>query len=53
MEDLQKKYADKGLVILGIHSPEFAFEKIPENVEKAVKKYGLTYPVALDNGFKT
>jgi thiol-disulfide isomerase/thioredoxin len=53
LQDLQEKYADKGLVILGIHSPEFAFEKKPENVAGALKKYGLTCPVALDNDFKT
>jgi len=40
-------------VILGIHAPEFQFEKIPKNVEKAVKEYGLTYPIALDNDFST
>lgn len=48
-----ERYADKWLVILGIHAPEFQFEKIPKNVEKAVKEYGLTYPIALDNDFST
>ena len=53
IQDLQDKYADKGLVILGIHAPEFAFEKVPANVQKAVKKYELTYPIAMDNDFST
>lgn len=53
LQDLQDKYADKGLVILGIHAPEFTFEKKPKNVADALKKYSITYPVALDNDFKT
>lgn len=44
-----EKYADKGLVIIGIHSPEFEFEKDIKNVESAVQKFGITYPVVLDN----
>ncbi len=47
-----KKYADKGLVVIGVHAPEFKFERIPKNVVKAVKDYKLQYPIALDNGFK-
>jgi thiol-disulfide isomerase/thioredoxin len=43
------KYADQGLVIVGIHSPEFEFEKDINNVELAVEKFGITYPVILDN----
>jgi cytochrome c biogenesis protein CcdA/thiol-disulfide isomerase/thioredoxin len=46
-------YRSKGLVIVGVHSPEFAFERVPENVERAVAKFGLRYPVALDNDFAT
>lgn len=45
------KYRDKGLVIIGVHSPEFGFEKIPENVQRAVAEFNLRYPVALDNNF--
>jgi len=48
-----EKYADKGLVIIAVHAPEFEFEKAPENVKKAAKKFGLTYPIALDNDFAT
>lgn len=47
------KYADDGLVILGIHAPEFVFEKKLENVQKAVADYGIGWAVALDNDFKT
>jgi len=47
------KYKDDGLVIIGVHSPEFAFEKDLNNVKKAVKDYGIKYPVALDNDFAT
>jgi thiol-disulfide isomerase/thioredoxin len=43
------KYADQGLVTIGIHSPEFEFEKDISNVELAVEKFGITYPVILDN----
>ncbi|HEY4274498.1 MAG TPA: cytochrome c biogenesis protein DipZ [Rhizomicrobium sp.] len=43
------KYKDHGLVVLGVHAPEFAFEKDPANVAKAVKSLGVTYPVALDS----
>jgi thiol-disulfide isomerase/thioredoxin len=47
--DWNEKYADKGLVIVGIHSPEFEFEKNIDNVKAAVQKYGLKYPVLQDN----
>lgn len=47
------KYADQGLLIIGIHSPEFEFEKDPKNVEMAIGKYGIKYPVVMDNDMKT
>ena len=47
------KYVDDGLVIVGVHTPEFAFEKKPENVRQAVKEYGLAWPVVLDNDYAT
>lgn len=47
------KYGDTGLVIIGVHSPEFDFEKELSNVQKAVAKYGIEYPVALDNDHET
>jgi len=45
------KYKDHGLVVIGVHAPEFAFEKNPDNVAKAVKDLGVDYPVALDNDY--
>jgi thiol-disulfide isomerase/thioredoxin len=47
--DWNEKYADKGLVIVGVHSPEFEFEKNIDNVKAAVQKYGIKYPVIQDN----
>jgi len=44
-----EKYKDQGLVIIGIHTPEFEFEKEQENVLTAVNKFGINYPVILDN----
>ena len=46
------RYRDKGLVIIGVHSPEFAFEKDLGNVQRAVEQFGLRYPVVQDNEFK-
>jgi thiol-disulfide isomerase/thioredoxin len=47
------KYKDDGLVIIGVHTPEFGFEKVQSNVAAANSRYGVTYPVALDNDYKT
>ena len=47
------KYADDGLVILGVHTPEFSFEEKLENVRQAVKDYSIGWPVALDNDYST
>lgn len=44
-----RHYKDSGLVVLGVHSPEFAFEKDLANVQAAVTKFNIQYPVALDN----
>ena len=46
-----KRYADKGLIILGVHTPEFEFGKKRENVEVAVRKFDLPYPIVLDNNY--
>ena len=46
-----EKYRDQGLVIIGVHAPEFAFEKDQHNVEQAIRDLGITYPVAMDNQF--
>ncbi len=48
-----ERYNDLGLQIIGIHSPEFDFEKDYENVVKATDKFGIPYPVILDNSFRT
>ncbi|HET7609734.1 MAG TPA: cytochrome c biogenesis protein DipZ [Gammaproteobacteria bacterium] len=46
-----EKYRDRGLVVIGVHTPEFAFEKDLGNVRRAVEELGLTYPVAVDNDY--
>ena len=48
-----EKYSKKGLVIVGVHTPEFRFEADPENVKAAVKELGIKYPVALDADMQT
>jgi cytochrome c biogenesis protein CcdA/thiol-disulfide isomerase/thioredoxin len=47
-----QKYKDQGLVVIGVHTPEFAFEKKIDNVKRAIQSFGVTYPVAVDNDFK-
>jgi hypothetical protein len=44
-------YKDRGFTILGVHSPEFNYERDLKNVQNAVKEMGIEYPVALDNDF--
>jgi thiol-disulfide isomerase/thioredoxin len=51
--DWNHKYSDKGLVIVGVHSPEFEFEKNIDNVKQAVTRFGIKYPVLLDNDHGT
>lgn len=46
-------YKDQGLVIIGVHTPEFAFEKETENVLTAIKNFSIKFPVAQDNDYKT
>ena len=46
-------YRNRGLVVLGVHTPEFAFEHVPDNVRGAVRRLGIRYPVALDNDYAT
>lgn len=48
-----ERYKDHGLTIIGVHSPEFDFEKVSANVKAAVERHGLEYPVAQDNDKKT
>lgn len=51
LEEWYNKYRDKGFVIIGIHTPEFEFEKSPTNVIEAISRLGITYPVAQDNDY--
>jgi thiol-disulfide isomerase/thioredoxin len=53
LEEWDMQYRSKGLVIVGVHTPEFAFEHDLGNVRKAVAKLNVRYPVALDNDYKT
>lgn len=53
INDWNKKYSDKGLVIVGVHSPEFEFEKSYDNVKAATHRFGITYPVVLDSNHGT
>ncbi len=52
VEAWSTKYKDAGLVVIGVHTPEFAFEKERANVEKAVRDLKVTYPVAIDSDYK-
>jgi cytochrome c biogenesis protein CcdA/thiol-disulfide isomerase/thioredoxin len=53
LEAWDRKYGDRGLTIVGVHSPEFPFEKDAGNVEDAIHQNGLTYPVVQDNDLAT
>lgn len=53
LKSLYQKYADKGLVIVGVHTPEFAFEKDPKNVGAEITKNGILWPIALDPDYAT
>src|ERR671923_1991402 len=53
IDDWNQKYSDKGLVTVGVHSPEFTFEKNHANVKDAVQRFGITYPVILDSDHGT
>lgn len=51
--DWYKSYGDKGFEIIGVHTPEYAFEKVESNVMHGADDLGITYPVALDNSYST
>ncbi len=53
LNDWYQKYKDQGFVIIGVHTPEFAFEKDDSNVARAVKENNISYPVAQDNDYAT
>jgi cytochrome c biogenesis protein CcdA/thiol-disulfide isomerase/thioredoxin len=53
LEAWDKRYRKAGLVIVGVHTPEFAFEHVPSNVREASRKLGVRYPVAIDDDYGT
>jgi cytochrome c biogenesis protein CcdA/thiol-disulfide isomerase/thioredoxin len=53
VEAWAKNYASDGLEVVGVHTPEYAFEHVPSNVAAGVRRLGLTFPVALDNSYDT
>jgi len=53
MKELHRKYSKEGLVVIGVHTPEFPYERNRDNVERAVAAAGLAYPVALDSSNAT
>ncbi len=53
LKDWHEKYKDLGFVLIGVHSPEFEFEKEIANVEQEVNEKGLSYPIAMDNEMQT
>jgi len=53
LNEWYSKYKDQGLLIIGIHTPEFKFEEEYANVQEAVNKFGVNYPVVLDNSYAT
>lgn len=53
MREWHQQYADDGLVIIGVHTPEFSHEKDINNVKEALVRLDVPYPVAIDNDWKT
>lgn len=53
MREWYDKYHDQGLTVIGVHSPEFDYEKQLENVQAAMERLGIIWPVAIDNDFAT
>ena len=53
LKSWHERYADLGLTIVGVHSPEFEFEKLRTNIERSMDEHGLKYPVVQDNEFTT
>jgi thiol-disulfide isomerase/thioredoxin len=48
-----QKYKDQGLTVIGVHTPEYPFERNTDNVKTAIKRFGISYPVAQDNQYAT
>lgn len=53
IKDWHAKYRGQGLVVVGVHTPEYGYEKKLSNLQAAVKRFGITYPVAQDNNYET
>jgi thiol-disulfide isomerase/thioredoxin len=53
VQDWHKKYENQGLVVVGVHTPEFAFEKSTKNVQEAIRRLDIKHAVAQDNGYAT
>jgi alkyl hydroperoxide reductase subunit AhpC len=53
VRELHHTYRDSGLIVIGVHSPEFSHEKDLDNVKEAIARLDVPYPVAIDNDFKT
>lgn len=53
MREWYQKYSDDGLVIIGVHTPEFGHEREVDNVKEAIVRLEVPYPVAIDNDWKT
>ncbi len=52
LKDLARRWGPRGLQVVGIHSPEFGYERDPASVRRKVARFGLKYPVMLDNDFR-
>mgnify|MGYP006197517691 CR=1 FL=1 len=53
VKEWHARYKDHGLVVIGMHTPEFAYERVKANLETAMRRFGVTYPVAQDNEYST
>ena len=53
LKEWHQKYADKGLVVIGVHAPEFNYERVLANLQRYVREHAISYPVAVDNDFVT
>ncbi|MEE9548956.1 MAG: redoxin domain-containing protein [Candidatus Binatia bacterium] len=51
--DWHERFESRGLVVIGVHSPEFPWERPLDKVKSACRELGVSYPVAIDNGFET
>jgi thiol-disulfide isomerase/thioredoxin len=52
VKEWYRRYSSKGLVIIGVHAPEFFFARTEENVKRAIEKFGIEYPVVMDNNYE-